>query len=283
MYRIYNDIKNFFTGLSKHHISEYTAQCAYYTILSFIPFLILIVTLVQYTGISQETLLTIIKNIIPESMSDSAFNILQEVYSKSVGTISISAIFVIWSAMKCFYALSKGLYNIYEIDENHMYLHMKLKSFIATILLVCVIILVLLISVFGNVILEFVQLKFNISDNIKNIVQFSKIGIFLLLFIVILLMYRFIPGHKQGIKKQLPGAIIATLGWYVVSLFFSIYLDTFKGFSIMYGSLTTIVLAMMWIYFCMYSILIGAEVNNFKKKDKVYFKEEIINLKNMKS
>ena len=77
-------------------------------------------------------------------------------------------------------------------------------------------------------------------------------------------MYRFVPGHKQGFKKQIPGAIVATLGWYIISWIFSIYLDTFKGFSVMYGSLTTIVLAMMWVYFCMYIILIGAEVNNFK-------------------
>lgn len=281
MYKVYNTVKDFFTSLNKHHISEYTAQCAYYTILSFIPFLILIVTLVQYTGISQESLLSIIKDIIPETMSDAAFSILQEVYSKSVGTISISAIFVLWSAMKGFYALSKGLHSIYETDKDYSYLRIRLKSFITTILLAASIILVLIVSVFGDTILEFTQLKFNISEQIENILHISKIGIFVLIFIVILFMYRFIPGHKQGFKKQLPGAIVATLGWYVISLFFSIYLDTFKGFSVMYGSLTTIVLAMMWVYFCMYSILIGAEVNNFRKVEKVYCKEEKLNLKKL--
>jgi len=264
--KIYNNIKSFFSNLSKHHISEYTAQCAYYTILSFIPFLILIVTLVQYTGISQQSLLSIIQSIIPETMSDEAFNILQEVYSKSVGTISISAIFVLWSAMKGFYALSKGLHNIYETDKDYSYLRIRLKSFITTISLAVSIILVLLFSVFGDTILEFS--RFKITQQIENILQISKIGIFALIFIVILCMYRFIPGHKQGFKKQLPGTIVATLGWYVISLFFSIYLDTFKGFSIMYGSLTTIVLAMMWVYFSMYIILLGAEVNNLKKDEK---------------
>ena len=263
MYKVYNTVKDFFANLNKHHISEYTAQCAYYTILSFIPFLILIVTLVQYTGISQQSLLSIIQSIIPETMSDEAFNILQEVYSKSVGTISISAIFVLWSAMKGFYALSKGLHSVYETDKDYSYLRIRLKSFITTISLAVSIILVLLFSVFGDTILEFS--KFKITQQIENILQISKIGIFAIIFIVILCMYRFIPGHKQGFKKQLPGAIVATLGWYVISLFFSIYLDTFKGFSIMYGSLTTIVLAMMWVYFSMYIILLGAEVNNFKK------------------
>lgn len=281
MYKIYNTVKDFFANLNKHHISEYTAQCAYYTILSFIPFLILIVTLVQYTGITQASLLSIIQNIIPETMSDAAFSILQEVYSKSVGTISISAIFVLWTAMKGFYALSKGLHSIYETDKDYSYLRIRLKSFITTILLAVSIILVLIVSVFGDTILEFSQLNFKISEQIESIFHISKIGIFALIFVVILFMYRFIPGHKQGFKKQLPGAIVATLGWYVISLFFSIYLDTFKGFSVMYGSLTTIVLAMMWVYFCMYSILIGAEVNNFRKVEEVYCKEEKLNLKKL--
>ena len=70
MNAIYKNIKNFFINMDKHHISEYTAQCAYYTILSFIPFLILIVTLIQYTGISKNSLILILQNIMPETMSN---------------------------------------------------------------------------------------------------------------------------------------------------------------------------------------------------------------------
>lgn len=260
---VYQNIKKFLNNLDKHHISEYTAQCAYYTILSFIPFLILIVTLIQYTGISKDSLLSIIQTVMPATMSDATIGIVQEVYSKSVGTISISAIFVLWSARKGFYALSKGLHNIYENDKDYNFFYIQLKSLICTILLVCLVILALTVSVFGDTILEFIQLKFDVSSNIVNILFISKIGVYLVLFVVLLLMYKFIPGHKLSIKKQIPGAIIATLGWYLISFFFSIYIDMFKGFSVMYGSLTTIVLAMMWVYFCMYIILIGAEINNF--------------------
>ena len=61
--------------------------------------------------------------------------------------------------------------------------------------------------------------------------------------------------------KQLPGAVFAAIGWMVVSWVFSVYVDVFEGFSTMYGSLTTIVLIMLWMYFCMYCILIGGEFN----------------------
>ncbi len=259
----WTNTKNFFTKMDNHHISEYTAQCAYYTVLSFIPFIMLIVTLIQYTGISQSSLAWVIQKIIPETMEETTIDIIQEVYSKSIGTVSISAIFVLWSAKRGFYALSKGLHQIYETDKEYNYFVMQIKSIIMTVFLVLTIVSVLVLSVFGNSFLDVVGQKYNISSGVMDILHFSKFGIYVVLFIVLLLMYRFVPGHKKSILKQVPGAIIGTFGWFVISAIFSGYLKAFKGFSVMYGSLTTIVLAMMWVYFCMYIILLGAEINSF--------------------
>ena len=47
----------------------------------------------------------------------------------------------------------------------------------------------------------------------------------------------------------------------MISFVFSIYLDVFTGFSTMYGSLTTIILILLWFYMCMYVILLGGEIN----------------------
>ena len=266
---VWENIKSFFKKLDNHHISEYTAQCAYYTILSFIPFIMLIVTLIQYTSISKETLFSIIQNVMPDTMSETTMGIIQEVYSKSVGTVSISAIFVLWSAKKGFYALSKGLHNIYETDKDNNFLRMQIKSLVLTVFFVLAIISVLVLSVFGNSLVDILESKYNISRGVLNIVHFSKIAIYFVLFNILLLIYKFVPGHKQKVKKQIPGAVVATIGWFTISSIFSVYLDTFKGFSVMYGSLTTIVLAMMWVYFCMYIILIGAVVNNFSINTEV--------------
>lgn len=259
----YKIIEKLSTNMKKDHVSECSAECSYYTILSFIPFIILLITLIQYTSIAPQTLFDAISKLIPSSMNEMVLGIVQEVYSKSIGTISISAIFLLWSAEKGFFALCKGLHNIYETERKYNYFYMQLKSLICTVIFIILIILVLTISVFGGTILEFVQWKFNISSQIIGVINMSKTVIYIVLFLALLLMYRFIPGHKKGLKKQIPGAIVATLGWFVISFFFSIYIDMFKGFSVMYGSLTTITLAMMWVYFCMYIILIGAEINNF--------------------
>ena len=83
----------------------------------------------------------------------------------------------------------------------------------------------------------------------------------IVMIIFLLLIYKFLPNRRDMYRRQLPGAVFSTLGWMVISWVFSVYVDVFRGFSSMYGSLTTIMLIMMWMYFCMYCILIGGELN----------------------
>ena len=75
------------------------------------------------------------------------------------------------------------------------------------------------------------------------------------------MIYKFLPNRKAKFVKQIPGSVFSAIAWMVVSWVFSVYVDIFQGFSSMYGSLTTIVLIMLWMYFCMYSILLGGELN----------------------
>lgn len=272
--RVYINLKQLFKQFKDHNLSEYTAQCTYYMILAFIPFLILIVTLLQYTKISKETFIWILETMIPTTMADSAIGLVQEVYSKSLGTISVSAIFLLWSARRGFLALSKGLHSAYDTSNN--YIKLQVKSITATIILVLTVVLVLILSVFGNSIIKFLQVKFSIPSSLINIFKITQIGIYGVWFVILLLMYRFIPGHKIRTKYHIPGTVIATIGWYFCSLFFSIFIDKFKGFSVIYGSLTSITLAMMWVYFSMYIILIGAEVNSYIFREKT----KLLNNKN---
>ena len=76
------------------------------------------------------------------------------------------------------------------------------------------------------------------------------------------------PKHKVAFKSQMIGALFGAISLNVISFIFSIYLDVFRGFSITYGSLTTLMLIMMWTYACFYIILLGAEFNK-----TIYFKK----------
>ena len=75
------------------------------------------------------------------------------------------------------------------------------------------------------------------------------------------------PRHKVSFKSQIYGAIFGAISLNVISFVFSKYLSIFKGFSITYGSLTTLMLIMMWTYACFYTVFLGAEFNKITIKD----------------
>ena len=87
------------------------------------------------------------------------------------------------------------------------------------------------------------------------------------------LIYTFIPNLKLKARYQVPGAALSAIGWQVLALGFSLYMDYFGGLSV-YGRLSTIVITLMWLYMSMYILLIGANLNRyFKPLIKVFYKK----------
>lgn len=264
MKKIIDKINAFFEDININYIDEHAAACSYYTILSFIPLTILVLTLAQYFGINEEVFISILEGMIPSDiLNEAVISIVKETFSKSISTITISAIFTFWSAGKGFFALCKGLNVVYGVKgENKNYIFFRLRALISTFVFIIAIVLTLLVLVFGNAINMLLQQRFNIFSTLINILLKSKILISIIsLSIIFILVYRFIPKHKYKLKKQIPGAVIAAIACNVVSIFYSVYIEIFTEFSLMYGSLTTIVFAMMWVYACMYSILLGGYIN----------------------
>ena len=256
------------------HISEYSAQCSYYTILSFIPFIILLITLIQYTNIQQQTLFDVISKIIPSSLNEFVIGIVREVYSKSIGTISISIIFTLWSAGKGLFALTKGLHSVYNTDEDNgkSVIYLRIMALIETIVFIVLIMLGMVLLVFGNSLKSIMQQHFGALENFSAFSQIAtELGFIFVTFVIFLFLYRFMPKHKVTFKSQIPGAIFGALALNIISFVFSKYLDIFKGFSITYGSLTTLMLVMMWTYSCFYSLFLGAELNKFIYKIKIKY------------
>ena len=269
--KIYKIIEKLFKNMGEDLVSEYSAQCSYYTILSFIPFIILVLTMIQYTGVGPQALFNAISKIIPSSMNEIILDIVQEVYSKSIGTISISIIFTIWSAGKGLFALNKGLQSVYNTNnkESASYIYLRVKAIIETIMFIILIVLGLTLLVFGNSLIEIIQKYVGGLENYNTISAIvTQIGLILITFLIFLLLYKFMPKHKVSFKSQIYGAIFGAIALNIISIVFSKYLYIFKGFSITYGSLATLMLIMMWIYSCFYTVFFGAELNKLINKKR---------------
>lgn len=248
--------------ISQDHVGAYAAQSAYFFILCMIPLILLFLTMVQFTPVTKADVMTAVIQVFPSSVDSMITSIVNQVYNQSTGVIPLTVIVALWSAGKGVMAVTTGLNCIFDCPETRNYVLIRIRATLYTVMFIIVILLLLVLSVFGNslnlFILEHVPILSGIADWL---IEARTIISPAVLIVFTLLIYKFLPNRKTKILGQLPGAAFAALGWMIVSWIFSIYLDIFEGFSTMYGSLTTIVLVMLWLYFCMYSILLGGEVN----------------------
>lgn len=257
-------IRGFLKRLNKDHVGAYAAQSAYFILLSFIPFVLLLVTLVKYTPLTQEIVITALIRMVPEEFSSFIRVIVNEVFGKSAAFVPVSAIIALWSAGKGVNALSKGLNCIYQVEETRGYVINRLRSAVYTLVFVVAVAVTLLLLVFGNQIQMGIAERFPVIAKVTSVLVGMRTLITLvLLCLVFLMIYKFVPNRRATLKSQIPGAMVSSVAWSLFSLAFSIYIDLTPGTVNMYGSLTTLVLIMLWLYFCMWILLIGAEINSY--------------------
>ena len=261
IWKIIGNGKSFFDKCKRDKINAYSAQSAFFILLSTIPFLMVFSSLLQYTPITEGTLLKLYQTALPDYVSAFLISITDEVYNRSVGIISITAIVAIWSAAKGIQYMTDGLNSVNDLEENRNWFVLRLWAIVYTIVFLFAVVFTLVVLVFGNTLhdlaVEYIPLLQSITDLI---VKFRGFVLFGILFVFFDIIFTMLPNKKLTFKSQIPGAAICAVAWYVFSFALSIYVDYFNGFS-MYGSLTTIALIMLWLYFCMYIMMMSAEVN----------------------
>lgn len=266
----YYRIRSILENISMHHVGAYAAQSAYFFMLCMIPIILLMLTLVQYTPVTKADVMTAVIHVFPTSVDSMMTSIVNQVYNQSTGIIPITVVVALWSAGKGVLAMTTGLNSIYGCHETRNYVFLRIRATFYTVAFILVIILLLVLSVFGNsitiLIEQYIPIMKNAAEWLIMLRTYVAPGI---LMAFTLFIYKFLPNRKGKLLKQIPGAVFAVLGCMIVSWIFSVYVDVFQGFSSMYGSLTTIVLVMLWMYFCMYSILLGGELN-ILMADKIF-------------
>lgn len=260
-WKVIGTMKSFMDKCKRDKINAYSAQSAFFIILSAIPFLMVFSSLLQYTSVTEELILDIIKKIMPEYVSPFVISLVDEVYNRSMGIISVTAVAAIWSAAKGVQYMADGLNSVNDLEETRNWFVLRFWAVVYTIVFLIAIVFTLLVLVFGNSLhdlaVQYIPIFERAADFLSHFRGLVMIGILTLFFAV---AFTALPNCKLSFKSQLPGAAICSVAWYVFSFGLSVYVDYFNGFS-MYGSLTTIALIMLWLYFCMYIMMMSAEVN----------------------
>ena len=250
--------------ISDDHIAAFSAQAAFFIIISFFPFIMLLLSIVSFFPIEESSMMRLFTQIFPTAVNSMVVSIIYEIYNTTTSStvISVTAITALWSAGKGFLAIMRGLNGVYEIKETRNYIVLRFISAFYTLIFAIMLIATMILFVFGNRLYYWIEHKLPIiKDTALVVISLRTIMGLVVLIIFFLIIYVFVPNRKAKLMNELPGAMVCAAGWMGFSYAFSYYIDNFSNYASMYGSLTAIVLFMLWMYFCMYMLFLGAEFN----------------------
>ena len=146
-------VKEFLKKNTEDHLGAYASQAAYFIVLSAFPFCIFLLTLLRYSPLTHEDLLNILQMLSPKMANDVIRSVMKEVYEQStIAITSFTIIFVLWSAGRGILSITRGINEIYHINETRNYFYIRFISAVYTLWLAMALIVTLGLLVFGNVI-----------------------------------------------------------------------------------------------------------------------------------
>lgn len=271
MERLIKQIKFVSKRVNDHEITVYAAQATLFVIISVIPILMLIISLLKYIiPFTQMDVINLGADFLPESLHPALYTIAGEVFSgASASIISVTTIAALWSASKGMMSLIQGLESVHETTNARGYIKKRLLALVYTIVFIAIISATLLFVVAGRYFINLTAERIPAFSSVVNLIYTFPVILYVVILMAVFgVLYKMLPGGNLSFRNQLPGAAVAATGWVIFSAVYSFYVTNFADYSYLYGSLTAVVLLILWLYFCMIIFLFGAELNCFFKEGK---------------
>lgn len=251
--------------MHQKNIPLHAAYAAYFLILSIFPALLLVLSMLRYTGLTVEDLIWVIGDFFPQPLMETAEELVYSIYFHSSSTVvGVAAVTTLWSASRGMYGILRGLNAIYGVSEDRGYLYTRGISVVYTFLFLLVLLLTLVLHVFGNSILKMLTMVDNkVLIFLMDLVDFRFFLLLILQSLLFTLMFMTLPNKRNRFLDSLPGGVLSSLGWLVYSDLYSIYVEHFSNYANIYGSVYAIALCMLWLYCCMSILFYGGALNRY--------------------
>lgn len=254
--------KNLFKIISQQDLRILPGSIAFFLVMSIVPALLLAVLICSKMSISIETILDTFNEIIPKDVSNLLTPIITNIKVDNLsGWYIIFGLILASNGTHSIILASNTLYGV----ENKGYIYRRIKSLIMIVAVSIVFVFIVFVLGFGNSILKFV-LSLNafkeIGPDIYNTFIVLKWPIAIIIIaILIKVLYTLAPDKKIPSKFVNKGVIFTTIGWVLATALYSYYANNIANYSLIYGSLSSIIVLMIWFYAMAYILVIGIAIN----------------------
>lgn len=249
----------------KDHGKDLAAAIAYYTFFSIFPLLLGVIAAAGYfleSEVAQARLYELVAKTFPGSSELLRENL--EAVVRARGTLGLFGVFgLLWSGSAAFGAITRAINLTLGAKRKQNFLLAKLRYFAMTI----AVSILLLLSLAMTTVLEVVA---NLDLAILDRIGFEPslwlrvsgwAASLVLIFLVFALIYKVTPYVETQWEQVLPGAFLGAAIFEVGKGVFLLYIDRATDFEAVYGSLSSIIVLLLWLYFSALVIILGAEYN----------------------
>ena len=262
------ELKRLVRYLSQRKVPLYAANAGFFLILSIFPLLVLLLSLIRYTGLQVETFTDFMAGVLPGTLMPTVNRMILSAYVNSTGAVlSVSAVAALWSASRGMYSFVTGLNAIYDVPENRGYFHTRLISMGYTCAFLLVLLLTLILHVFGGDLLQFLQIL-PIPAFLLRLLDMREFLLLILQTALFCTMFMVLPNRRNGLRESIPGALMASVGWQTFTNLYSVYSQKTSAYANIYGSVYVAALGMLWLYFCICIVFYGGVLNKLLQKLK---------------
>lgn len=250
-------------------MAVYAGSATLFLLMASFPMLMWVLVLVNLLpGFSVESVAEMLADFLPQipSVQESTIQLLQNLSSQSAQFVaSLAVLTTIVSASGGMSALQIGLQRLTP-GSRRTFLNRLLAvgyTFVFELLLLVMLALQGMKSLFARFAdtLPFFRHYAAVVHEAQRVANIGRFVIIPLLFVLLLLIYTYVPGGRRTLRSQLPGTIFATAGWLIFSRVFSFYILHFWRLSYIYGSLTAVILVILWLFVIINLIFLGAGLN----------------------
>jgi membrane protein len=245
-------------GSGNHDVAHMAAGVAYYAFLSIFPLLLGLIALFGFFLPSvdlQEQLLSYVGDNIPGATSVLQQNITNIIELRgAMGILSI--VLFLWGASAMFRAVSRAINRAWDISRYRPFFIRKASE----LGMVFSIGILFLLSLGASAIISILRRVLNLPTADLIIVNVgSWLVAFLLILAVFLLLYKLIPNTRTYWRYIWPGALLAAVLFEIARTLFIFYLEYFANYQLIYGSIASIIVLLVWIYYSAFIMILGAE------------------------
>lgn len=261
------DFKKFWQLLTKifiqGNISSAATVIAYYSLLAIFPMIIFIGNILPLLDIKSSTVMPYLAVALPKAIYKLLAPTIKSFLDSGSGSLaSISGVLTIWAASRGINAAKRSFNFAYGVAQNQSAILTRVLSFGLTICFGALVGVLLLLFSFGQMILEYLIPLFNLSNEwLHWFTRYKWPTTFIVIFIIISISYYILPNAKLHWHLVWPGALMATIGWMILTQGFSLYVSYFARSVLGYGALGTFIVLLLWLHFSSWVTMIGAVFN----------------------